>query len=131
MPSPATDDPQPSDEIPPMYTPSQLRLLKWAVIGMGVILLLGFMAVIGRIVWLVNQAPRPASQATATAAPPLVAPPPLALPKGAIVRHIALSGHRLAVHYESPAGAGIRIIDLATGLPGVSMPITVDGAAPR
>lgn len=108
--------------IPPMYTPSQMRLLKIAVIVMGVILLLGFVAVIGRIVWLVNSAPKPAAGAALTSGA-LVAPGPLTLPKGAIVRHIALSGSRLAVHYESPEGSGIRIVDLVPGGQAVTLPI--------
>lgn len=99
-----------------MYTPSQLRLLKLAVIAMGVILLLGFATVIGRIVYLVNTAPSPrAPAASATAGGSLSVPAELALPKGAVIRQMTLSGHVLAVHFEAPGGAGIRILDLSTG----------------
>jgi hypothetical protein len=112
-----------------MYTPTQLRMLKIAVIGMGVILLVGFLVVIGRIIYLVNSGPRPPSGLAAALTSPAVTPPPLALPKGAIVRHLAVSGHLIVLHYESPAGAGIRVIDVATGNPAISIPIIEPPAA--
>jgi hypothetical protein len=120
-------DPETGAGIPPMYTPSQLRLLKIAVIGMGVILLVGFTAVIGRIIYLVNSAPSQQATAAATGALPLAVPTGLALPKGAIVKHLALSGNRLAVHYEGPAGSGIRIVDLVPGGGAVNLPIVEEG----
>lgn len=110
-----------------MYTPSQLRLLKIAVIGMGVILLLGFATVIGRIVWLVNSAPKPVVDAAASATPS-APPPPIALPRGAVVRHLAFSGSRLAIHYESPEGNAIRIVDVGPGGAAVTLQIV---EAPR
>jgi hypothetical protein len=111
-----------------MYTPSQLRLLKIAVIAMGVILLLGFATVIGRIVWLVNSAPKPALDTALPAATPLAPPLPIALPKGATIRHMAVSGSRLAIHYESPEGGAIRIFDLGPGGAAITLPIV---EAPR
>ncbi len=123
MQKPASDDPDTGADIPPMYTPSQLRLLKIAVIGMGVILLVGFTTVIGRIIYLVNSAPAPQSTATASVASPLAAPAQLALPKGAVIKHLALYANRLAVHYEGPAGSGIRILDLVPGGAAVNVPI--------
>lgn len=38
-----------------------------------------------------------------------------ALPAGAVIKTVALTGDRLAVHYETAAGSGIAIIDLASG----------------
>lgn len=119
-------DPDTGADIPPMYTPSQLRLLKIAVIGMGVILLVGFTIVIGRIIYLVNSAPPPTAAAAASGTSPLAAPAGLALPRGAVVKHLALSGNRLAVHYEGPAGSGIRIVDLVPGGGAVNLPIVVE-----
>lgn len=89
----------------------QLRLLRLAVIAMAVVLVLGFGAVIARIVYLVARGGD--SQPVAASAIP--ASSRLALPAGAAVRHVALSGDRLAVHYEGPSGAGIVIYDLARG----------------
>lgn len=115
-----------------MYTPSQMRLLRIAVIVMGVILLLGFATVIGRIVYLLNAAPKPVPAASGPArevAAPLKLPTSIELPKGAVVKHIALSDSRLAVHYDGPSGAGIRIIDLVSPERSATFPI-VEAPAP-
>lgn len=108
--TPASSDP----ELAPgqMFTDPQFRRLKVAVILMAVVLIVGFGVVVGRIVYLFQ---RPSAGVT-TIAPPIERPDrALTLPAGAIVRHISIAGDRLAVHYEAPAGSGIRIIDLATG----------------
>jgi|LNFM01.1.fsa_nt_gb hypothetical protein len=125
------DTPNNNETIPPSpFTPEQLRLLKLAVIGMGVILLVGFSVVIGRIIYLVNATPAktPVEGAIAQS---LAVPPALVLPKGAVVRHLAISGSRLAVHFDGPAGQGLHIIDLAGGGQGIRVPIIEDGAAGR
>ncbi len=136
----SNSEPDGLEPIPSMYTPSQLRLLKIAVIAMGVILLVGFTVVIGRIIYLVNVCSPPAGAAKGVAAVGVGAsttqsaplrPGHIALPKGAVVRHIALSGSNLAVHYESPAGTGIQVIDLATGGPGVTVTLGDIVPAPR
>jgi len=95
------------------FTPRQLRILKIAVTVMSIILVVGFGAVIGRIAYLVAKG----GMAPPSSAPALVKDARLALPPGAAVRSIALAGDRLAVHYDAPAGAGVAILDLATGAP--------------
>ena len=101
--------------IKPMFDDAQMRRLRFAVIGMGAMLLVGFATVIGRIVYLLNRPTvDPAIVATANSGA-LPTEFRLALPVGAIVRNLALSGNRLAVHYDGPGGAGIAIVDLATG----------------
>lgn len=93
------------------FSPAQLRILKIAVVVMGVILVLGFAAVIGRIAYLVTRTAKPA-------APTAIAKNlRLPLPEGATVRSLALSGDRLAVHFDAHAGAGVAILDLLTGEP--------------
>ncbi|MGE0767824.1 MAG: hypothetical protein AB7L90_15280 [Hyphomicrobiaceae bacterium] len=132
MQRPAANPPGSATDIPPMYSASQLRLLRIAVIVMGIVLLLGFATVIGRIVYLLNAAPKPApdaSEGSVAASAPLGSPVALALPKGAVVRHLALSGNRLAIHYESPAGAGIRIVDLVSPERSLTFPI-VEATSP-
>jgi hypothetical protein len=122
----------------PDDTPN-IRNLRYAVIGMGVILLAGFVAVLARIAYL---AQRPVGSdvaaVTAVARPVLAAPLAteirLALPAGAKVRSQSLDGNRLAVHYEMPtvdgksgegkSGEGIMIIDLQTGSPVSQVTIT-------
>jgi hypothetical protein len=105
-----------------MFTPSQIRALKFAVVGMGVLLLAGFALVIGRIVYLTNRAPPLERPPAATASQPSAKP--LALPPGAVVRHLSMSDSRLAVHFEGPGGSGIRILDLAQGTWSEIIPIT-------
>jgi hypothetical protein len=120
---PASQEEDIGPEIPSMYTPAQLRLLKIAVIGMGVILLAGFTIVIGRIIYIVNSAPETKPAMAQPASPSLVAPAALALPKGAVVRHLAISGSRLAIHFEGPSGSGVQVVDLVPGGSTVTIPI--------
>ncbi|MEZ5856582.1 MAG: hypothetical protein R3D67_18230 [Hyphomicrobiaceae bacterium] len=116
-----------------MFTASQIRMLKFAVIGMGAILLAGFALVIGRIVYLVNQ-PQPQSEAgrvsplaTTTPAPPgAIAPANLPLPPNAQVRHLALSASHLAVYFEAPGGSGLRLLHLPTGVWSPVIPVVAD-----
>ena len=117
-PTPSAAEAQPRD----MFTDRQIRMLKLAVIGMGAILLAGFALVIGRIIYLVNKPP-PQAEATAPAAMSQsasgltgnIAPPALALPAGAAVRHLAISETHLAVHFDAPAGSGLKLFDLRNG----------------
>lgn len=100
--------------MPPMPDGPGVRALKIAVVGMGIMIVLGVLTVIGRIVYLANQ--RPAQGGTSPAASGrVVANAKLALPSGAQIRQISLSGDRLAVHYESAGTGGIAILDLASG----------------
>lgn len=112
---------------PPMFSDAQMRKLKAAVIIMGAILLAGFALVIGRLVYLLNRPPVDAAAdsrggATVSTAAPTVAASfvpqaQLALPDGAVIRHLSLSGNKLAVHFEAPTGQGIHIFDLVSGRP--------------
>jgi hypothetical protein len=104
--------------------PPNIRLLRLAVIGMGVVLVLGFAAVVGRVVYLTTRTSAvPAVTSSASGAPVQTASGPiagdvrLALPPGAKVVSQSLAGNRLAVHYAGVAGEGIIILDLETGRP--------------
>ncbi len=79
--------------------------LKIAIAAMGVMIVLGLGAVAVRIMLLAPRSGNPA--------PPL--DQTLALPPGAAVRSLALSGPRLAVHYTAPEGDGVAILDVETG----------------
>ncbi len=85
-----------------------LRMLKYAVIGMGVVLILGFFVILARIVYLTSRmdASLPAGQEFS-----------VAVPAGAEVTSMSLSGNRLALHLAGPGGADrfITVIDLASG----------------
>lgn len=85
-------------------------ILKFIVIALGVLLVAGLAAVIGRIIYLAS-----APSAQPVAASTLSSSQTLQLPAGSQVRSISLSGNQIAVHYEMPDGSGIAILDLATG----------------
>lgn len=109
-----TDEPAPPPQPSPL-TEGQFRLLRLAVYGMGALLVVGFFVIAGRIAYLVARTPAPPA-GTETPLPSAAKPDiRLPLPAAAIVRQMSLSGNRLAVHYETPAGAAIAVIDLTTG----------------
>ena len=99
-----------------VFTPRQVRVLKIAVIVMGVLLVAGFAFVLAAIVY---QASRPAQDASVTAAQAVpgqgVVSIDLPVAAGTAVSAMSLDGNRLAVHLNGPAGPEIAVIDLATG----------------
>ena len=107
-----------SSEIPPPtpLTDGHVRLLKIAVVAMGLMIVAGIAAVIGRIIYLGSGGQK---QATVSQSSSQVmragAGGRLGLPPQASIRHLSLSGDRLAVHYEGPTGAGIVVVDSASG----------------
>jgi hypothetical protein len=111
---------------PALMTPQQLRMLRRAVIGMGVVLVLGFALVIGRIVFLLNSPQADVAMPAASPSQPAAA---LTLPAGAVVKTLSLSGRQLAVHFDGPGGSGIVIVDTGTGA--VLQRITIEHDAPR
>lgn len=113
--------PQPMKDDDEAVDTPQLRALRMAVTVMGLILIVGFLTVIARVVYLAS---RPPAQAAAQSAAPvagLVGGLPLKpealldLPADANVKSLSLSGDRLAVQYVSPRGDGIAVVDLVTG----------------
>ncbi len=92
-----------------VFTPRQVRVLKIAVIVMGILLVGGFAFVLAAIVY---QASKGAQDGAASAAG---VEAELAIPKDASVSALSLDGDRLALHLNSAAGPEIAIIDLATG----------------
>ena len=97
------------------------RVLKFIVVTLAILLFAGLLGAVARVIYLAS-APvaQPATSALTTAATP--APTPairpeqsLALPAGAQVRSVSLSGNRLAVHYDVGSASGIAVLDLQTG----------------
>lgn len=88
-------------------TPS-MRMMKYAVIGMGVVLILGFFVILARIVYLTSRmdASIPAGQEVS-----------VTVPAGAEVTSMSLSGNRLALHLAGPGAndRAVTVIDLASG----------------
>jgi hypothetical protein len=99
-----------------VFTRRQVRVLKIAVIVMGILLVVGFGLVMVAIVYQASQLPDKESQAPARAAAvPLEAQTELAIPPGAKVTSLALDGDRLALHLESSAGPEVVVVEIGTG----------------
>ena len=96
---------------PGELSPGQVRMLKIAIVVLGVMIVVGVLAVIARIVYLSSERRQQGPVVTTGAA----IDGRIALPAGATVQSMALDGARLAVHYNSPSGPGIAIVDAATG----------------
>lgn len=112
-----------SDTLPgTVFTPRQVRVLKWAVIIMGIMLVGGFALVISAIVYqasnLGESTPAPAATSSSTAVRALV------VPSGMSVSRMAMGDNRLAVYLEGPAASEIRIIDLGSGTLMHRIPVT-------
>jgi hypothetical protein len=99
-----------------VFTPRQVRILKVAVIAMGLLLVGGFAFVLAAIVY---QASRPAQVAAGRSATDSLTQSglniDLPVPRDASVGALSLDGNRLAVQLNGSAGAEIAIVDLASG----------------
>lgn len=111
--------PEPSPETTPTrvahdgpLNPAQVRWLIVAIVVMGILIVLGVLGVVARMFYLASTATPVPPRAVATA---IVPDSRVQLPSGAAVRHIALDGDRLALHYDGPAGGGVVVVSIATG----------------
>ncbi len=95
-----------------VFTPRQVRLLKIAVIVMGLLLVGGFALVLGAIVY---QASQLSSEGQASVPAVGGVETELAIPPDATITSLALDGDRIALHLQSSAGPEIAVIDLRTG----------------
>ncbi|HET6389186.1 hypothetical protein [Hyphomicrobium sp.] len=89
------------------------RNLKIVVAGLALLILLGLGAVAVKVLGFVPDRSAGQSVQTVTVSPGATLS--LEIPAGARIASVALSGNRLAVHYEGPSGPGIAIIDIGTG----------------
>jgi hypothetical protein len=94
-----------------VFTPRQVRVLKIAVIVMGILLVGGLALVLATIAYQASTGGKHKG------IPPLRAESDIefAIPKDAAVTSLALDGDRLALHFKSSAGQEVAIIDLKTG----------------
>jgi hypothetical protein len=95
-----------------------MRALKILVVVMGVLLVGGFVTLVGVIAGRVAQ--RPGTPTAAPTAAPAAGPPfaaaPIELPAGARIETIAVGPDRIVVHLALPDGnRELVIIDLASG----------------
>jgi hypothetical protein len=99
-----------------VFTPRQGRILKIAVIVMGLLLVGGFAFVLAAIVYQASRPAQVGARGTAQYAPGQRGfTIDLPVPAGAAVATISLDGNRLAVHVNGTAGQEIAVIDLTTG----------------
>ena len=100
-----------------VFTPRQVRLLKIAVVTMGLMLLAGLGAVIVGMIYQASKVGKtPVSAASPAALESGIADAgALTVPEGSKVSSMALDGNRLAVHLPTPEGGEIAIVDLTTG----------------
>ncbi len=96
-----------------VFTPRQVRVLKIAVIVMGLLLVGGFAFVLAAIVYQASRGGQATPSAEADARHSTRSELPI--PKDASVTTLALDGNRLALHLNSPQGGEIVVIDVATG----------------
>ena len=95
-----------------VFSPRQVRVLKFAVIVMGLLLVGGFAFVLAAIVYQATRAGQ-GGVASGTVSNGVEADLPIA--KDATVSALSLDGDRLALHLNSAAGPEIAVIDLKTG----------------
>ncbi|MEO1281137.1 MAG: hypothetical protein AAFV69_05315 [Pseudomonadota bacterium] len=117
MPSSQAKEPGPDD--------AKLRALKILVIVLGIVLILGFFTVIGRIIYLVMRTPEGVPEAAkVTTNPSLVTPgmtpgdiksltSELKIPTGAQIRSVSIGDGNLLVHY-GPAHTKLGVDGLST-----------------
>lgn len=104
------------DKLPgTVFSGRQVRILKIAVIAMGILLVGGFAFVLAAIVY---QASRPKQDVAVTLpAANLGTGPIIELPveEGAGLTSMSLDGNRLALHLNGGEGPEIVVVDLASG----------------
>lgn len=98
------------------FTDRQLRILKIAVVVMGLVLIVGFVVLLVGIFYQASQvSERSAAKKGAGVSSAFAPTVTLPVAPGATVSHMALDGNRLAVHLSGSGGAQIVVIDLASG----------------
>ena len=97
------------------------RILKIIVVTLAILLFAGLAVAVVRVIYLASapvaqpSASAPTSASTPAPTPVIRPEQSLALPAGAQVHSVSLSGNRLAVHYDVGPTSGIAVLDLQTG----------------
>ena len=119
-PTPTQSKAQPGPEPAPgaLLNDAQIQWLRRAVAIMTTMLIVGVIALIGRVIYLARSGGTQAPSATVGNAAPIALKPEirLALPAGAEIRSVSATGSHLAVAHSAPGGSDmITILDLASG----------------
>ena len=96
-----------------VFSPRQVRVLKVAVITMGLLLVGGFAFVLAAIVYQASWGGQDGAAAGGAASNGLETE--LATAKDATIGALSLDGDRLAIHLNSQAGPEIAVVDLRSG----------------
>ena len=109
---PAAEAPQSA-----LVNAEQIRWLKRAIVIMTALLVAGIVVLAGRVIYLARAGgTQAANGASGVYAQPVLLPEArLALPAGAEIRSMTLSGSRLAVEHTGAGSSAITVLDLATG----------------
>lgn len=99
--------------------PKVQRALVFVVVLLGLLIVAGLVAVIGRVLYLSSRSPAQPAVSDGGGETPAQGKRPatevaLPLPPGAVVKSTSLFGNRLAVHYEGPEGSAVVVVDLET-----------------
>ena len=92
-------------------SPAGVKALKFAVVAMGVLIVIGLIVVVGRVIYLASASRAAKPQPTTS----IVERAKLILPRATAAKSIAVNGDRLTVHYSGSDRAGIVIMDLRSG----------------
>jgi hypothetical protein len=98
-----------------VFTPRQVRLLKVAVIVMGILLVGGFALVLATIVYQASRLGEVKEASIPRQAGMPVIESELVILPGTTITSLSLDGDRLALHLSSAAGAEIAVVDIKTG----------------
>ncbi len=106
----------PPDDQGPL-SPTGVKALKFAVVAMGIMIVVGVGVVIGRIIYLASQSPdaRTSSAAAITRPITLRATGKIVLPNGARATQVSIAERNLIVLYEGDQGSGVVIFDVENG----------------
>jgi hypothetical protein len=104
------------------FTPRQVRMLKIAVVVMGVLLVAGFLLIIATIAFQASQMGvedevAPAAEQASRPAGDRARPESfdVTIPEGAEVTDMAVDGNRLMLHLKTAEGGDVLVIDLESG----------------
>jgi hypothetical protein len=107
-----------------VFTPRQVGMLKVAVVVLGILLLAGFVAVIGGMIYQASKMRQKAPDAGSATAISETVPttpahpgglPAFDIPEGWNIVSMALDEDRLALHIRSPEDAEIVVVDIRSG----------------
>lgn len=109
---PETKKPTQAEDYEGPLSPAGVAALKFAIVGMGVLIIVGLLLIVGRIIYLASQ-PKTDSK---TARPALTAEATISLPPGARPIRTSVDGSQLSIIYQIQSGQfGVMIVDLQTG----------------